>query len=206
MNAHLTRSRLAAVAVVLGVLAGTSIALARVAAPAPAAAASTLYGRLLLPRELPGFASPICPRVETDGSRWALGYLPVDQLRRNGFVAGLGEELHSNSLDADAVSVVALFKSTDGAQTELQDELAAARRGPAGLTTFPVAGIPGARGFALAGGGSQEYKVAFTDGPYLHLAGIGFVAGAVRHPSKAQLVAAAAALYRRVHAQRTAAR
>jgi hypothetical protein len=205
MNSHVTRSRLA-VAVVLGALAGAGVALARTAPPAPAASASTLYSHLLLPRELPGFASPICPRVERDASRWALGYLSVDRLRRNGFVAGLREELHSASLNADALSVVALYKSTDGAQAELLDELAAARRGPAGFTTFPVAGIPGARGFALTGGGSQGYNVAFTDGPYLHLAGVGFAAGAASHPSKAQLIAAAAALYRRVHPQRTAAR
>jgi hypothetical protein len=126
--------------------------------------------------------------------------LSVDQLHRNGFVAGLRQPLHSTRLDADAVVSVALFDWTGGARTEIGNELASAHRNSRTFEAFPVAGIPGARGFALSGRGSNGSNVVFQDGRYVYVVGIGFPAGSAARSSNAQAIAAATALYRRVHA------
>jgi len=202
MNARLAGIRIATVSVVAAALATVGVTLARTAPPVPSGSVPPLYGRLVLPTELPGFSSPVCPLVQTDVGRWANGFLSVDQLRRNGFVAGLRELLHSKALDADGVSSVALFASARGARAELRDELAEARQTAARSSTFPVTAIPGASGFALSSGHASGYNVAFADGRYLYLLGIGFSGDSAQPRSKTQLLAAARALYRRVHGQR----
>ena len=59
-----------------------------------------------------------------------------------------------------------------------------------------------ASGFALSSGHASGYNVAFADGRYLYLLGIGFSGDSAQPRSKTQLLAAARALYRRVHGQR----
>jgi hypothetical protein len=202
MKKHLTSKRIATIAVALAVVAltGAGATFARESAPVPADPVGALYERLIVRAELPGFTAPICPSVETNASRWARGNLSVDQLRRNGFVAGLRQTLYSNRHDADALVSVALFGSAHDARTEIENEIGSARRSANSFAAFPVPSIPAARGFALSGRGSAGYNVVFTDGPYVYLVGIGFAAAGAKHHSNAQTIAAASALYRRVHA------
>jgi hypothetical protein len=201
MTKHLTGKRIVTIAVAVAVVAltGAGATFARVSAPAPADPTGALYDRLIVRAELPGFTPEVCPKVETDAGRWARGNLSVDQLRRNGFVGGLRQPLQSSRLDADALVSVALFGSAHGARTEIDNEIASARRSSGSFTAFTVAGIPAARGFALSGRGTAGYNVVFSDGPYVYLVGIGFRAGTAKHHSNAQAIAAATALYRRVH-------
>jgi hypothetical protein len=86
---------------------------------------------------------------------------------------------------------------------EIANEVASARRSSGSFTAFAVAGIPAAQGFALSGRGTAGYNVVFSDGPYVYLVGIGYRADTAKHPSNAQAIASATALYRRVHALRS---
>jgi hypothetical protein len=159
----------------------------------------SLSERVLQPNELRGFVPMICPIPETDATRWGAGYLSVDGLHANGFVAGLREQLHSQTLGADALSVVAQFRSAQAARAEMQHELAAMRVAAGSYVAFPVENIPGARGFTFSSGGSTGYNVMFTDGPFQYLVGAGFAASASKMPTRAQVIAAATTLYRNVH-------
>jgi len=198
MKQHLTRSRIVAVVAAIAALAGAGVTLARMSAPVPDTVAS-LHERLLLPTELPGFAPHVCALVETDAARWASGYPSVAGLRRNGFLGGLREPLQGTIADARAVTSVAHFASAEGARHELEDELGAARRASRGFAAFPVAGIPGARGFMVRSGGAKRYSVLFSDEGYLHVVTVGFSSSAAEQPSRSRVAGVAAALYRRVH-------
>ena len=203
MKKHLSSKRIAAAAVAALALAGCGVTLASTGTPAaaPADPASALYGRLLVRTELPGFIAWNCPAVQTDARRWAQGSSAVEQLRRNGFAAGLRQTLRSDSVDADASASVARYDSARGARSELESEIAAARRHAHASTAFAVPGIPGAHGVTLTEAGTKRIDVGFTDGRYLHVVGVVFSSSATRQPSKAQVVAAATALYERVHEQ-----
>lgn len=65
-----------------------------------------------------------------------------------------------------------------------------------GESAFAVAGIPGARGFGFNGSQGPNANVAFAVGPDYYL--VGFQAHANGGPTRAQLIAAAQSLYRRV--------
>jgi hypothetical protein len=197
MNKHLTSKHIIIAAAVAALaLAGCGATLAStMRAPAPVDHVSELYGRLLVRTELPGFTSWNCPLVETDARRWSQGSLSAV----DGFAAGLKQTSHSDSPGIDAAASVAWFGSAAGASSALDSEIAAARLEPRAYTEFTVPGIPGARGFTLSDGRTTRHNVAFTDGRYLHLVSVGFSSKVVQQPSQAQVVAAATALYQRVH-------
>jgi hypothetical protein len=67
------------------------------------------------------------------------------------------------------------------------------------FATFTAPAIPGARAYALSSNGNEGLDVTFADGPYYFLVGAGGPAGAPDAATRAQLLAAAATLYRRVH-------
>jgi hypothetical protein len=67
------------------------------------------------------------------------------------------------------------------------------------VAAFPVGGIPDARGYHLAGSGSGGDNVVFADGPFVYLVGVGWSAKAKNTPTRAQLIAAATRLYKRLH-------
>jgi hypothetical protein len=189
MNIHqLTKHVTLAVACVAAlVIARVALARADRTLPTP-----TLEQRVLRSNELEGFVSLFCPLPVTDADAWAGAQLSSRGLRRNGFVAGLRERLHSSALGADAVSAVAELGSADGARREVQDEYAAARRSADGVAEFRVAGLPGARGFTLDDHGTETQTVLFSDGRFQYLVRAGAA-------SRTQVIAAARSLYRRVH-------
>ena len=69
MNARLAGIRFATVCVVAAALATVGVTLARTAPPASSGSVPPLYGHLVLPSELPGFSSPVCPLGQTDVGR-----------------------------------------------------------------------------------------------------------------------------------------
>jgi hypothetical protein len=136
--------------------------------------------------------------VVRSASAWSGGNLPVADLRKDGFVAGVREQLHSRTLNADGLSVAAQFRTAKGAHAEVRSELAYFRNRVGTYKPFTVASIPGARGYTAISGDFKGYNVYFSDGPFQYLVGAGFSSSASRAPSKAQVIAAAAELYHRV--------
>ena len=64
--------------------------------------------------------------------------------------------------------------------------------------SFRVASIPGARGLGSSKGRVGGLNVLFADGRFVYLVGVGWN-NAKNRPTRAQLIAAATHLYRRVH-------
>jgi hypothetical protein len=183
-----------AVAAAIALLCSPALA----ASAAPASAPLTLQQRVLRPNEFKGFTPTGAHPVIKGIGMWAGGYLPIAALRKNGFVAGVREQLHSRTLNADALSVAAQFKTAKGARAEVPAELSYFRTRIGAYKPFNVPGIPGAHGYASTGGGATGYNVLFSDGPFQYLVGTGFSSSAKKAPSKAELIAVAAKLYHRV--------
>jgi hypothetical protein len=130
-------------------------------------------------------------------SEWAGGYMWVDKLRANGFVAGIREKLVSNALQAAGLSTLPSSALLRAHGREVENQVTSSRKTARTYAAFSVPGIPGARGFTLSDGHSKGYNVAFSGRPFQYVVGAGFPLGAIK-PTKAQVIAAAAALYRRV--------
>lgn len=64
---------------------------------------------------------------------------------------------------------------------------------------FPVAAIADARGYRLRDNGGSGDNVVFADGPFVYLVGVGSAGTARTGSTRAQLIAAATRLYKRVH-------
>jgi hypothetical protein len=172
-------------------------------APATTAAGSPTSGiasRVLASNELPGFKGSQ-PTVYNTASGWLAAQTGATQvaasqtkpLTRLGFVAAATENLTGPS-GRDGLSLVEQFKTPDGARSELANELKRFKSTAPGYQPFPVAGIPGAHGYAAQGPG---LNIAFASGDYYYL--VGAFVSAVSASSEATLVAAAKRLYRGVH-------
>jgi hypothetical protein len=163
------------VAVASTALAAAGVALAqssRIPEAGDTATSIKLRETVLRANELAGFVPLTCPVAETDADRWAQeNGVATDDLRRDGFLVGLREPLQSTTYVADAISVAAKFRSAEGARREVEREVVSARAlGDFG--SFAVAGIPGARGFTLSGGGTVGYNIAFSRGAFEYLVAI----------------------------------
>jgi hypothetical protein len=187
---------------------GSSLKTSTVGTSAPAATSSTtttastptsgIASRLLASNELPGFKGGQ-PSVSNTASAWLAHlqtpsyYFETKRLTRLGFVAGASENLTGPS-GRDGLSLVEQFKTPGGARSELANELKVSQTTAPGYAPFPVAGIPGALGFAAAGPG---VNLAFASGDYYYL--VGAFVSTVSASSEATIIAAAKRLYRRVH-------
>ena len=60
-------------------------------------------------------------------------------------------------------------------------------------------GIPGAHGFTLTATDGEGHNATFSDGPFTYHLGVGWGTQLTNPPAHAQLIAAATALYKRVH-------
>ena len=176
-------------------LALVSSAAAIVAAGVWAASAPLpLQARVLRPSDMQIF--PFTGGKQTtahDAAAWSrLAGLPSAALRKDGFVAGIREDLHSYRTDSLGVSTAAQFRTSAGAAD-------AALRSVIGGTRFAVPGIPGARGFGFYRGSddTNQFYVSFSDGDFEYL--VGFARPSDRSlPHTQALLAAATSLYRRV--------
>jgi hypothetical protein len=178
------------VVVVVGFLVGTGVALA---SPLP------LAQRVLRAGDFLGLRPVSSPHVISNARTWsntfALAATPT-MLKQEGFVAGLGEHLRWRANDIDGLSVTAQLNSADHARAYMKGVYSA---DPSYRPRFPVSGIPGAIGFGSIGGNGGGINVVFADGDFVYLVGAGWGPSSKHPPTKAQLVAAAALLYHRVH-------
>jgi hypothetical protein len=117
-------------------------------------------------------------------------------LKQIGFVAGLGEHLHWQVNDIDALSVTTQLDSASHARAYMKTIYA---NDPSAQPRFRVTGIPGAIGFGVIIGNQGGINVVFADGDFVYLVGAGWGAPSKHPPTKAQLIAAARLLYHRVH-------
>ncbi len=119
----------------------------------------------------------------------------VARLKRIGFVAGLSLPLVTkNNSNRYGITEVEQFRSSSGPKAELTHTVST--NGP--WTTFPVPGIPGARGFDQGDASGGGRNVAFAHGDYFYLIGSGWQDGAANEVPRAAMIAVARALYHRV--------
>jgi hypothetical protein len=181
------------------------VVLAAVAAPKAAAGSSplTMQNRVLHARQFGGFA-PIgtVQDVITSADDWSTqSAVPVAELKQEGFIRGIWENLHWAARDWDALSCVAQFRSAGAAREAVSAQIAAVKKqGSIKVTRFPVAGIPGAQAFKAVGPVMTGYDIEFADGPFWYLVAYGFRVGSgLKTGTKADVIAAGHALYARVH-------
>jgi hypothetical protein len=164
-----------------------------------------LQQRTLLVSDLPGFKVDTPPTLLRSANAWlnckqSHRYKDAAALQARGFVAGAREHLYltrAGLYAADASSDVIQFKSPQGALANLNETMPSG--GTGGLKPFTVPGIPGARGAATTGVNSNGLLVAFVDGRFSYFLGVAYLPHSAKHPTRASVVAAAQALYRRVH-------
>ena len=129
------------------------------------------------------------------------------RLRRAGFVAGIREDLSwTSGTDRGALWPSSACGSASAARAEIaqqvRDFAGEPSRGRAkSYAAFPVPGIPGAHGFKLTRDDTSGYNIIFADGPFTYHLGVGWGNQASSPPTRAQLIAAARALYARVHSR-----
>jgi hypothetical protein len=174
--------------------------------PDTPAAARALRARVLAADELPGFVPQVLTPT-TSAADWAAVQVRPAQvakeaarLKRRGFIAGHSEQLAATDNDPaqTGLSFVERFPSAGAAASELAAQLL--RSMASGyFKAFSVTGIPGARGFDLAGRNGGGHNVAFADGPYYYLVGTGWSNQTPSPPARAGVIIGAQRLYRRVH-------
>jgi hypothetical protein len=169
------RSTLAAAAATLAVVGGGYAAVHHRSGTAVAATPpAPLSQRVLTPAELPGFSLLADAAIVRSPAEWA----PRDaaRLRSIGFLGGISVPLGRPG--AAATSTVEQFRTASGAGAELSHQVRP------GARTFPVVGVPGARGFTVSTG----REVMFTSGAYYYLL-------SAKGVSQGQLASAARSLY-----------
>jgi len=199
----------AAFLVFFAVLAGAAAVTA-----APAAKPLTLRERVLRTGELKGFKPTGVPTTYTRARFWVsngtgLTRLEVAartaRLKREGFKAVVTQLLvpTRGSNDRGGFSWAMQLKSAAAARNELSAVLRYSATEGKGIgrrfKAFRVAGIPRASGFRLTKPGIVSDNVVFADGPFVYFVGARWEAYARRPPARTTLVAAARALYKRVH-------
>jgi hypothetical protein len=148
-----------------------------------------LQRTMLRPNELHGFAPLDCAVTQSDAAGWAGDDLPSTRaLRREGFVVGVRESLHSRRLAGSAESAATEFRTAAGAKEEAQRALA-----HVSATTYPVTGIAGARGYTDYSG--TGYGVVFTVGTRTYEIRVQLAWS--RPAERADVAAAARSVYRR---------
>jgi hypothetical protein len=165
---------------------GSGASPAPAANPAPSMAALPLSQRVLASGTTSGFVRVAQPTPVSMTTR----------LQGIGFVSGLNEQLHGLfPLKAQAVSVVERFRSVAGAKAELnyqyKQAVQGARSSGSTVSTYRVAGIPGARGWTVRGHGITGINVAYTSGSFYYLVGSGSAPGTHGAPTPNNVAAAA---------------
>jgi hypothetical protein len=167
--------------------------------------------RVLTYGELPGYQQfgglHLLPNSEAvvnfDNLQGAAATAEEARLTSLGFVGGAYERLRSSDFPDEALSAVEEFHTPEAATTELARRYQQVQALPASkaiFTPFSVTGIPGARGFDLSSTGSAGHNIAFADGRYFYLLGVGWPAGTINPASRELLAIVAAMYYQRVHA------
>ena len=117
------------------------------------------------------------PATIRGAAAWATAERSTSQPRESarlqtlGFIDGLDEQLRSTDpTKGQMSSIVEQFRTPSGAQSELQHQYATVRAsGGARLTTFAVAGVPGARGVSIDHSHHTQLEVLFRSGRFVYL-------------------------------------
>lgn len=174
----------------------------------PPAGLAGVRGRVLRAGEMKGFAPQGRRLFTTNASSWGASEQMsgsqltafVSQLKHEGFVAALRENLTASASATAGVSIVERFRSSQGARAELAANIKQFKAAPSDgqpFEPFAVSGIPGARGFGYQG--TMTANVAFTKGAYYYLVGAEGAASGTAS-GRATVIAAARHLYQRVPA------
>jgi hypothetical protein len=170
-------------------------------AAAVAASALPLTERVLRAGELAGMTASGPVRVIKGARAWVIAEggpsldVEIARLRKLGFIAGVRENLRAPGNPARAgLSAVEQFSSATSAKAEVVH--AATANGP--WVTFPVHGIPGARGFEQLSSQGNGRNVAFPEGVYYYIVGAGWGGPSSNAVSRSTVKAAALRLYQRV--------
>jgi hypothetical protein len=159
--------------------------------------------RVIDPISLRGFSLLVDPAAIRGAAAWATAerasspQLETARLRSFGFVEGLNEQLRSTSATRPSVSsMVEEFRTPAGAYQEFQHRYTTFRTAAGVATkTFPVTGIPGARGVSATTGRGTRLEVLFPAGRYLYTASAAPGPSGAPVLSSARLSAEAGALY-----------
>jgi hypothetical protein len=171
-----------------------------------------ITGRVLRANELLGFVPKERPATVASVAAWnkvaPTGGIDVEaRLHRAGFVAAVREDLDwTSGSNRGALSAVVRLRSAKAARAEIAQQVRDFADGPGhgGILTytpFAVPGIPGAHGFTKTATDGAGHNIIFADGPFTYHLGVGWGTQVKNPPTRAQLIAAAATLYRRVHAR-----
>jgi hypothetical protein len=158
--------------------------------------------RVLRESDLPGFKVDRPPEIFHSAAAWyqvrRSGLVKQSAaLKARGFVVGAREDLAG--LNAQATSAVIEFKASRGARATLAQFITDARSGSYKLRKFAVPGIPGALGVVSWNVNEKVFTIAFADGRFWYGVGLQHPPNAARPRARTSLIAAARALYRRVH-------
>jgi hypothetical protein len=169
-----------------------------------AQAARPLYERVLAPEDLPGFTIDRPLEIAKSAQAWTHAkrsgqFKESAALQARGFVVGAREHLNGDRR-ADAWSGVIEFNAPRGARATLGQTIAGLRSGSYALKRFAVPGIPGALGAATSAVERKGVIVAFTDGRFWYAVSVSYPPNKRRPSVRTITIAAARALYRRVHA------
>jgi hypothetical protein len=171
--------------------------------------ASPLAQRLVQPGELAGFVPGGPPQIFRTARAWATGSVPTRELvretarlRRLGFVVAIAQFFKRGGRDRQAVSYAVQVGSDRDGRAQLfhfYEDSKAAVRAPERFVPFAVPGIPGARGFDRSSRGAiGGHNILFADGPFFYFVGAAHEGSAQRFRIRAEVIAAAVALYGRV--------
>ena len=170
-----------------------------------------IAGRVLRAGDLPGFVPKERPTTVTSVVAWSKvapsGGIDVEaRLRGAGFVAAVREDLEwTKGSDHGALSAVVRLGSARAARAEIAQQVRDFADEPhRGVVKkyqpFAVPGIPGSSGWTATGNdGTSGHNIIFTDGPFTYHVGVGWGTQVTNPPTRAQLIAAATTLYKRVH-------
>jgi hypothetical protein len=153
------------------------------------------------PAAFPGFVRPAPPTVVSDPTAWAAVERPLSpsregaRLRGLGFVRAIDEQLHARfPAMGEAISIAEQYRSPGAARAELAHQYQQLEHSHGVMSSFE-AGIPGAYGVRVAGGGIVGLNVLFSAGSYFYVVAAGYPSGARGAPTAPRVAAVAGILY-----------
>jgi hypothetical protein len=172
-----------------------------------------LSARVIQPGEFPGFVAYRPPTLFKTPQQWvgpvgkgltrAQASAQIARLRAEGFVAVADRQLGTpTNVPWGGLSWAIQLGSATAAKAELAAEVRDTKntaKPPASYAAFAVSGITGARGYQLVGPSGGGDNVQFADGPFVYLVAFGWTGNPKNRPTRANLIAAATRLYKRVH-------